>query len=412
MLLKTQLIENLSAACKEPKDWKIGCEHEVFLFSADNQRLVYDGPSGIQTVLQNFKDEYWDFVYESEYIIGLFNSVTGQAISLEPGGQLEFADKPQKNLHDVFNAHSLYWEKLDRIALKLNIFPKYQGLDGTTPIEQVPWMPKGRYAIMKQHMNKVGTRGLWMMTKTCTVQASLDFSSEADMVKKFQVSMALQPIISALFSNSSFNENGKEFQCYRTYIWQNTDQARCGILPFVFEPDFGFEKYVDYVLSVPMYFVKRKQYLDFSGANFQDFMKGRLLGYEGEFANLSDWEDQLTIFFPEVRLKYYLEQRGADCGSRAFIMALPALWIGLLYDNDNLQQLSNMIKKWTTEEIINLYNEIPEQGLDSNIQGQKISAIGKWLIELAEKGLKERRVFNHIMDDETIYLGALKEKYF
>jgi glutamate--cysteine ligase len=258
-------------------------------------------------------------------------------------------------------------------------------------------------------MDKVGTMGRDMMFRTCTVQVNLDFSSEADMVKKLRVSLALQPLAAALFANSPFLEgkpNG--YQSFRSHVWTDTDNARSGMLPFAFESGMGFERYVDYALDVPMYFVMRDgKYINTSGESFRAFIDGKLPQLPGEKPVMKDWADHLTTIFPEVRLKKYLEMRGADTGDFRKLCALPAFWTGLLYDDQALNAAWDLVKTWTTEQHQTLRNDVPAKGLSASIAGRSLQSIAVEVLRLASLGLTNRGQYNHKRQSESVYLDTL-----
>jgi glutamate--cysteine ligase len=272
-------------------------------------------------------------------------------------------------------------------------------------------MPKGRYGIMRNYMAKVGRLGRQMMFRSCTVQSNLDFGSEADMVKKMRVSIALQPIVTALFANSPFAENRTNgFQSYRAHVWTDTDPDRTGTLPFVFEQGYGFEQYVDYALDVPMYFVRRGgQYVDCSGLSFRDFMAGKLSVLPGELPAMDDFDDHISTIFPEVRLKTFLEMRGADAGPQASLCALSAFWAGLLYDSAALDAAWELVKDWTAPEREAMRRAVPALGLKAPFRSTNVQAIARQALELVRGGLKRRAHLNSSGDDETIFLTDLEQ---
>jgi glutamate--cysteine ligase len=284
------------------------------------------------------------------------------------------------------------------------------GFQPKWPLSEMEWMPKGRYRIMREYMDKVGTLGQDMMARTCTVQVNLDFGSEADMVQKFRASLALQPIATALFANSPFTDgkpNG--YLSYRSPVWEDTDPDRTGMLPFVFDGDMGFEKYADYMLNVPMYFVYRNgKYIDATGQSFRDFLAGKLPALPGELPTLKDWEDHLTTAFPEVRLKRYLEMRGADGGPWARLCALPAIWAGLLYHQPSLDAAWDIARDWSMEERLKLREEVPRLGLQATVRGRTVQSLALELIELASAGLQARARLNAAGDNETGFLSPLQ----
>ncbi|XP_039050602.1 glutamate--cysteine ligase, chloroplastic-like isoform X2 [Hibiscus syriacus] len=347
-LTKEDLVGYLASGCKPKENWRIGTEHEKFGFEIKTlQPMKYDQ---IAELLNGISERFdWDKVMEGDKIIGLKQGK--QSISLEPGGQFELSGAPLETLHQTCAEVNSHLYQVKAVAEEMGIGFLGIGFQPKLGIKDIPVMPKGRYEIMRNYMPKVGSLGLDMMFRTCTVQVNLDFCSEADMIRKFRAGLALQPIATALFANSPFTEgkpNG--YLSMRSHIWTDTDKNRTGMLPFVFYDSFGFEQYVDYALDVPMYFVYRKKYIDCTGMSFRDFMAGNLPCIPGELPNLNDWENHLTTIFPEVRLKRYLEMRGADGGPWRSLCALPAFWVGLLYDEVSLQSILDMTADWTTEE--------------------------------------------------------------
>ncbi|MEO3428377.1 glutamate--cysteine ligase [Pelagibius sp. CAU 1746] len=408
---KAQLIAYLEAGCKPAEDWRIGTEHEKFCYSLDDLRpLPYGGERGIGALLDGLQRFGWEPVLEGENVIAL--SKDGASVSLEPGGQVELSGAPLKTIHETCSEVHTHLDQVRQVmgpmkaaAMGLGFNPKWARAD-------IPWMPKGRYKIMGEYMPKKGKLGLDMMLRTCTVQVNLDFASEADMVKKFRVGLALQPVATALFANSPFTEgrpNG--FLSFRSHIWTDTDPDRCGVLPFVFEDGMGFERYVDHVLDVPMYFVYRDgRYIDASGQSFRDFLDGRLPALPGEKPKMGDWADHLSTLFPEVRLKKFLEMRGADGGPWKSLCALPALWVGLLYDQGALDAAWDLVKDWTLEEHQYLRDEVPRQALHTPFRGKPLNAVARQAVEIAAQGLKARRLLDGQGDDETHFLSLLRSR--
>src|SRR5260221_3772005 len=334
---KSQLVEYLESGNKPRADWRIGTEHEKFVFDLTSLRAVsYEAPNGIGALLKGLQRFGWEAINEDGKTIAL--TMEGCNITLEPGGQFELSGAPLQTIHQTCAEVGQHLSQVKEIAAELGIGLMGMGFQPKWARADIPWMPKGRYKIMGEYMPKKGKLGLDMMLRTCTVQTNLDYSSEADMVKKLRVSMALQPVATALFADSPFTEgkpNG--FMSYRSHIWTDTDPDRCGTLTWVFDQGMGFERWVDYMLDVPMYFVYRDgHYIDASGQSFRDFMQGKLPALPGELPTSSDWTDHLTTAFPEVRLKKFLEMRGADGGPWERLCALPALWVGLLYNDEAL----------------------------------------------------------------------------
>jgi glutamate--cysteine ligase len=405
---RQQLCDYFLAGCKAKGDWLIGTEHEKFPFRLSTRKPVsYDEPSGIRDLLQVLKIFGWKELSENGNVIGLKRGFA--SIALEPGGQVELSGAPVSNLHETAAEIDQHLEELKEVARLLDIGFLGIGFHPAARREDLGWMPKGRYAIMRDYMPKVGTLGHDMMLRTCTTQVNLDYADEADMIRKMRVAMALQPVATALFAASPFTEgkpNG--FQSYRMHIWQDTDAARSGALPFVFAPDFGFERYIDYALDVPMYFVMREgQYIDASGQSFRDFMAGKLPALPGALPTLTDWHNHLTTLFPDVRLKQYIEMRGADCGTAELILALPSYWTGILYDPIACDTAWELVKDWTAEEHAILKHDVPRHGLHTVFRGQPLCAIAHETVRLAQQGLRRRAVRLHGGADETRYLDGL-----
>ena len=407
---KRQLVDYIAAGAKPPSEWRIGTEHEKFVFRRDGlARPPYDGADGILALLKGLERFDWQPVYDGDKVVGLSNGKAG--ISLEPGGQFELSGAPLKTLHQTCGELHQHLRQVREVADELGLGMLGLGFDPKWARDDVPWMPKRRYTIMRRYMPKVGKLGLDMMLRTCTVQVNLDFGSEADMVTKFRVGLALQPIAVALFANSPFTEgkpNG--FLSYRSHVWTDTDPDRSGILPFVFEPGMGYERWVDYMLDVPMYFVYRDgNYTDCAGQSFRDFLKGKLPAMPGALPTMSDWSDHLTTVFPEVRLKKFLEMRGADGGPWRRLCALPALWTGLLYDQAALDQAASMVASWTAADHAQLRADVTRRGLATPFRGRPLKEWALEVLQLARDGLKRRAELDTTMDDERIYLDPLFE---
>jgi glutamate--cysteine ligase len=404
------LVASLAAGCKPAEAWRVGAEHEKFVFHLNgHRRPAYDGPDGIHALLTGLMRFGWEGVFEGETLIGL--SRAKASVSLEPGGQFELSGAPLATIHEICAETGQHLEEVKAVADELGLGFLGLGFDPSWTRAEVPVMPKGRYDIMRGYMPKVGGLGLDMMLRTCTIQANLDFSSEADMAEKFRVSLALQPIGTALFANSPFTEgkpNG--FLSARANVWTDTDPDRTGMLDFVFQDGFGFADYVTYALRVPMYFAKRgERYIDLSGRSFEAFMKGELPEMEGQRATRKDWEDHLTTLFPEVRLKTYLEMRGSDGGPWSRICALPALWTGIFYDADALAAAGELCKDWTAEDRAKLRLDAARTGLKGEVAGRPIQEVAKAMVEIARHGLKRRARFSGGLVDESGYLSELEE---
>ncbi|HEY7900731.1 MAG TPA: glutamate--cysteine ligase [Caulobacteraceae bacterium] len=403
---------------KDPAAFRVGAEHEKFVFrTADHSPVPYEGESGIKALMQGLMRFGWAPTTEhaqggsggSETLIGLSRGMAN--VSLEPGGQFELSGAPLDSMHDICAETGAHLEEVKTVAAELGLGFLGLGFAPTWRRDQVPIMPKGRYQIMRRYMPKVGSLGLDMMFRTCTVQANLDFADEADMVAKFRVSLALQPIATALFANSPFTEgkpNG--WLSARANVWTDTDADRTGLLDFVFDDDFGFASYARYALQVPMYFVKRDGvYHDVAGRSFADFMAGALPELPGERATIADWADHISTIFPEVRLKQYLEMRGADAGPWSRLCALPALWAGLLYCPDCQAAAWDLCREWTSEARARLRGDAARLGLKAEIGGRTAQDIAKAMLAIAHEGLKRRNRISAGLVDETGYLAQVEE---
>jgi glutamate--cysteine ligase len=406
-----ELIAWIAQGTKPASNFKIGTEHEKFPFYTNSLEPVpYEGERGIRALLLGLQSiNGWEPILENNNIIGLLDIKTGGAISLEPGGQFELSGAPLDSLHQTLSETQDHLAQLKQVASLLGISFLALGASPKWTLAQTPIMPKARYKIMANYMPKVGSRGLDMMFRTSTVQVNLDFSSEADMVKKLRVSLALQPIATALFANSPFTEgkvNG--FQSFRSEIWRDTDNQRAGMLPFVFEDGMSFERYVDYALDVPMYFLKRGDtYHDVTGASFRDLMNGNFKPMPHEQAYMSDWANHLGTIFPEVRLKRYLEMRGGDVGSLPMIVAFSAFWTGLLYNDTALDAAWDIVKNWSAEQRQTLRDDVPKLALQSKIAGCNVLDIANELLKISSTGLKARAKTDDQGQDETVYLDPL-----
>ncbi|HSD91816.1 MAG TPA: glutamate--cysteine ligase [Methyloceanibacter sp.] len=412
---RDELVAYLEAGSKPESDWRIGTEHEKFGFYRRNHAPVpYQGERGIRALLETLHDRFgWDLVTENGNVIALSRQdcPKGGAISLEPGGQLELSGAPLETVHETHEELRQHLAEVSEVGAELAIGFLGLGFSPKWTLAETPVMPKERYAIMMQYMPRRGRRGLDMMFRTATVQVNMDFGDEADMVAKMRAGLALQPVATALFANSPFTDgrpNG--YQSYRAEVWRDTDPDRTGLLPFAFEDGMGFERYADYALDVPMYFVYRQQrYIDVAGASFRDFLAGRLAALPGERPTLDDWADHLTTLFPDVRLKRFLEMRGADAGPFAQILALPALWAGLLYDKESLDAVSALIRDWTVGEMQALRDAVPRLGLSAPFRGGKVRDVARDMVRLAESGLRRRARLDRKGEDETKALLPLIE---
>jgi glutamate--cysteine ligase len=409
----SQLAEYLASGCKPKADWRIGTEHEKFGYCKDSLLPIpYEGPRSVRAVLEGLRDAHgWAPVEEAGKLIGLVKD--GANVSLEPGGQLELSGAALDTIHETCDEVNQHLREVKDVADKVGV--GFIGL-GAAPIwthEQMPQMPKGRYKLMTSYMDRVGTMGKSMMYRTCTVQVNLDFASEPDMVKKLRVAIALQPVATALFANSPFFEgkpNGHK--SWRSRIWRDLDASRTGMLPFVFEDGFGFERYAEYALDVPMYFVYRDgKYIDALGMSFRDFMAGKLPALPGETPTLSDWADHLTTAFPEARIKKYMEMRGADGGPWRRLCALPAFWVGLMYDQSALDAAWDIAKGWNAETREALRVAASVDGLQARVGDIRMHDLAREVLALSEAGLKARARpgAGGLVPDETHFLNALKD---
>ncbi len=416
---KDELVAYFAAGNKPPEKWRIGTEHEKLVFRLkDLTRPGYEGPDGIRALLEGLAARYdWQPITEHGKTVALTDDVGG-SITLEPGGQFELSGAQLETIHDTCEEVHTHLDQVRTVCDDLGLGMVGVGFDPKWRREDIQWMPKGRYRIMRNYMPKVGNLGLDMMLRTCTVQVNLDYASEADMVQKFRVSLALQPLATALFANSPFTEgkpNG--FMSYRSHVWTDTDPGRCGMLDFVFEDGFGFERYTDYILDVPMYFVHRgEDYIDLAGRSFRQFMAGELeaedQGYvirKGDRPTMEDWADHVTTAFPEVRMKRYLELRGTDGGPWKRLCALPALWVGLLYDQTALDAAWDLVKDWTPEERNHLRDEAPRLGLATPFRGRTLADVGGEVLKIARAGLQARARLDGGGNNETGFLDVLED---
>ena len=408
-----QLAEYLADGCKPAEDFRIGTEHEKFGYCTDTLLpLPYEGKRSIRAMLEGLRDRFgWSPVEEAGNIIGLEKN--GANVSLEPGGQLELSGAPLRTIHETCDEANEHLSEVRAIADEIGA--GFIGL-GAAPIwthDQMPMMPKGRYRLMTDYMGRVGTHGTQMMYRTCTIQVNLDFASEADMVQKFRVALALQPVATALFAYSPFFEgkpNGH--MSWRSRVWRGLDDDRTGMLPFVFEDGMGFERYVQYALDVPMYFVYRDgKYIDALGQSFRDFLKGELPALPGETPTLSDWADHLTTIFPEARIKKFMEMRGADGGPWRRLCALPAFWVGLMYDQSSLDAAWDLAKGWDAETREALRVAASKDALQAKVGKIDMHGLAREVLAISEAGLKARARpgAGGLVPDETHFLNALKE---
>ncbi len=409
-----QLVEWLAKGEKPAADWRIGTEHEKFLFHRDSLRPVaYDGDSGVEAMLHALCKVIGDKatpIIEKGKIIGLKDG-DGGSVSLEPGGQLELSGAPLSNLHQTCAETGRHLRHMRAVSSALGVGMLGIGFQPKWRCDDISWMPKGRYQIMRNHMPKVGTMGLDMMLRSCTVQVNLDYADEADMRRKFRTSLALQPIATALFANSPFKDGKPSgWLSGRAHVWTDTDNARCGVPSCVFDPQFGYEQWIDYILDVPMYFLHRgEDYVDVAGKSFRDYLAGTLAGFEGEPPQMADFEDHITTAFPEVRLKQYLEMRGADSGSWANICALPAYWVGLLYCDEALAEAEDLVRDINADDVMAARLSVAKDGLRGKLGSHDVATLAKKTIDIASKGLRNRGIFDDGGDDESGFLQPLRK---
>ena len=411
---RDDLIAWIAAGSKPAERWRIGTEHEKFLFHTDTLRPVpYAGPRGVRALMESLIARFgWLPIMEGDNIIALKrpDGEAGGTVSLEPGGQFELSGDPLRTVHEVGAETHTHLSQCLEVGAPLGIGFLGVGFSPNWTLDETPRMPKQRYQVMTRYMPTVGKRGLDMMYRTATIQVNLDFADEADMVKKFRVSLALQPVATAIFACSPFTEgrpNG--FLSMRSEVWRDTDRDRTGLLPFVFEPGMSFARYVDYALDVPMYFVYRGgRYIDVAGASFADFLAGRLAQLPGELPTEDDWSDHLTTLFPEVRMKRFLEMRGADGGRWRRICAVPALWTGLLYDRASLDAAWDLVKDWSAEERQAMRDAVPKTALRTPFRRATVLEVARQALAIAQGGLKRRAFVDAEGRDESVFLEPLE----
>jgi len=410
---RSELVEWIASGEKPRETWRLGTEHEkIPFYRADSSPVPYRGGRGIRALLEGMQERTgWEPIIEGDHPIGLADEAGGGAISLEPGGQFELSGAPLKTLHETARETAQHLADAKAVGESLGIGFLTLGMSPLWTRAQTPVMPKARYRIMTDYMPKVGSLGLDMMYRTSTVQVNMDYASEADMVKKLRVSLALQPVATAIFANSPFTEgkpNG--YLSMRSNIWLDTDKDRTGMMAFAFEDGFGYERYVDWALDVPMYFVKRDAtYHDVAGASFHDLFAGRLAQLPGERATRSDWANHVSTLFPEVRLKRYLEMRGADVGNAEHIVALSAFWTGLLYDETSLDGAWELVKSWSAEDREQLRADVPKQALKARIAGRSVQDVARDALALSRAGLQRRACLDQSGQDETRHLAYAEE---
>ena len=409
----SQLVDWVAAGAKPKPDWRIGTEHEKILFHrGDFSPVAYEGADGVGAMLGALCTHIGDKarpIMEKGHIVGLKDG-EGGSVTLEPGGQLELSGAPLVNLHQTCAETGRHLKHMRAVTAALGLGMLGIGFQPKWGRDDIPWMPKGRYQIMRNYMPKVGRFGLDMMLRSCTVQVNLDYSDEVDMRRKFRTSLTLQPVATALFANSPFRDGKPSgLLSTRAEAWTDTDNARCGVPACVFDPGFGYEQWIDYILDVPMYFLHRgDDYIDVAGQSFRDYLASRLAGFEGMPTNMADFEDHITTAFPEVRLKQFIEMRGADSGPWATICALPALWVGILYDEDALAEAEALCAHISADDVKNARLSVATDGLNGQLAGEDVYQLAARLVEIATSGLRRRGICDDGGNDETGFLQPLK----
>ncbi|HCS12564.1 MAG: glutamate--cysteine ligase [Zetaproteobacteria bacterium CG06_land_8_20_14_3_00_59_53] len=405
---EADLLQSFTSGCKPRDDWRLGTEHEKIGFCLDSLRPIpYEGARSIHRALELLVTDGWVLDYEDGNPIALRRGMAN--ITLEPGGQLELSGAPLATVHETCAEVRDHLRLLSHVRQDLRIGFLGLGFQPKWGRDEIPWMPKGRYAVMRRYMPQVGAHGLDMMLRTATVQVNLDFASETDMVRKMRVGYCLQPLVTALFAASPFSDGEPSgYLSTRAAAWLDTDRARTGIPAMIFDENFGFERYMHWLLDVPMYFVIRDgKYIDCAGQSFRDFLKGKLAALPGELPTMDDWELHMTTVYPEVRLKRYMEMRGADAGGKPWICALPALWKGLLYDQKALDKVHAMVADWTHAEVLGMRAAVPERGLKTRFRETTLLQLAEDVVDIARAGLEHSRQLNAAGQDETIHLAPV-----
>ena len=412
MIKKNDLTEYFFRGIKSKTNLKIGVEHEKFILNKNTLKpLSYEEQNGIKEILEKLTTIGWLPLYDDnkKTIIALKRGK--EAITLEPGGQIELSGAPLDNIHETCEETTNHLKELKKIGNELNFILLGMGVEPNLKLDDFPWMPKQRYGIMKKYMTKVGTLGHHMMKRTCTNQVNIDYSSEVDMIEKLRLMFNLESIATAMFANSPFDQ-GKisKYKSLRSHFWHHTDPDRTGLLPFVFEKGFSFEKYTDYALSVPMYFINRNHhYIDMTKYTFKEYLDENSNNQDDAIL-LKDWEDHLTTLFPQVRLKQYIEIRSMDACSWDLICSQPAFWIGILYDDEIMDNVKEITESWTQEDREYLNKTVPQEGLQSTFKEKKLISFAQDFFELSKKGLKKRnRLSKNGEFDESIHMKDLEK---
>jgi glutamate--cysteine ligase len=408
-----QLADFIAQGCKPAEEFRIGTEHEKFGFRHDDLSAPGYENGGIRAVLEGLAQLGGEPITDNGQPIGLKQG--GASVSLEPAGQFELSGAPLADLHATAAELDAHFGALRHVAEPLGLGFAPLGFHPLATQAAMPWMPKGRYAIMRRYMPLVGSLGLDMMTRTCTVQVNLDYASEDDMRRKLRVGLLLQPLATALFANSPFTEgrpNG--YQSYRAQIWTDTDNQRSGIPRLMLDDDFGFARYAEWLIdAVPMYFVYRQgRYIDVAGRSFRAFMAGQVPELAGETATLGDFADHMTTVFTDVRLKRFLEMRGADAGSPAMMLAQSAFWVGLLYDEAALDAALALVQGVGHEAVAALRAAVPHDGIEARLDApwpvRTMRALARAAVDIAHAGLVARARRDPQGRDESGYLDPLR----
>lgn len=412
MIKKDDLTEYFFRGIKSKTNLKIGVEHEKFILNNNTLKpLSYEEHNGIKEILEKLTTIGWTPLYDDnkQTIIALKRGK--EAVTLEPGGQIELSGAPLDNIHETCEETTNHLKELKKIGNELNFILLGMGVEPNLSLDDIPWMPKQRYGIMKKYMTKVGTLGHHMMKRTCTNQVNIDYSSEVDMIEKLRLMFNLESIATAMFANSPFDQ-GKisKYKSLRSHFWHHTDPNRTGLLPFVFEKGFSFEKYTDYALGVPMYFINRNHnYIDMTKYTFKEYLDENSNNQDDAIL-LKDWEDHLTTLFPQVRLKQYIEIRSMDACSWDLICSQPAFWIGILYDDEIMDNVKEITESWTQEDREYLNKTVPQEGLQSTFKEKKLISFAQDFFELSKKGLKKRnRLSKYGEFDESIHMKDLEK---
>ena len=413
MLTKTDLIDYFFEGIKSKSDLRIGVEHEKFVLRKDNfKQLSYEEPNGIKEILLKFVNNGWKPKYDDQNTTIIALERFGESITLEPGGQIELSGAQLKNIHQTCTETSRHLNELKEIGEEFGFILLGLGVEPSLALDDFPWMPKQRYSIMKKYMPKVGKLGHHMMKRTCTNQVNLDFYSEADMINKYRLMLNLEGIATAIFANSPFDRKEvSKFKSLRSHFWQHTDKDRTGLLPFVFNKDFNFEKYVEYALDVPMYFVIRNyKYIDMTNYTFRDFLRNNIAKELRIEPTIDDWINHISTLFPQVRLKQFLEIRSMDACSWDLICSQPAFWIGILYNDEAIEKANELVEDWTQNDRTLINSLVPEQGLQTKFKNTNLLDIAQKLFEISKLGLDKRNILvKNEKYNETFYLKDLEK---